>query len=258
MKIIDLSVTIANNLPVDPPRNIPQINYITHEDEASITTMQVYFPGLKKEDLLDGHGWASEGMNIKTHVGTHMDAPYHYHPTMNHGEPAWTIDEVPLEWCIGNGVVVDFSDKPDGYLCTSKDFIEYFKNINYTLQPNDIVLLRTSAHTQWGNEKYLVTGCGVGKEGTLWLCDQGVHTVGTDAWSWDPPLSITAKLFAENHDASIVWEGHKAGAEKAYLQIEKLTNLDKLPKHGFTFVGFPIKIERASAGWIRAVAILNE
>ncbi len=258
MKIIDLSVTIANGVQSDPPKNIPQINYITHEDETSISTMVAYFPGLTKEDLPDGHGWATERLDIITHCGTHMDAPYHYHPTMNNGEPAWTIDEVPLEWCMGDGVVVDFSDKPDGYVCTSKDFIEYFKKINYCLKPNDIVLIHTSAPAQWGNPKFLVTGCGVGKEATLWLCDQGVHTVGTDAWSWDAPLSLTAKRFAETHDASIIWEGHKAGAEKAYLQMEKLTNLDKLPSFGFTFIGFPIKIKRAGAGWIRAVAIINE
>ncbi len=39
-----------------------------------------------------------------------------------------------------------------------------------------------------------------------------------------------------------------------YYQIEKLTNLDKLPAFGFSVSCFPIKISRASAGWIRAVA----
>ena len=87
-----------------------------------------------------------------------MDAPYHYHPTMNHGEPAWTIDQVPLEYCIGDGVVVDFSDKPDGYLCTSKDFQEYFAKINYSLKPGDIVLLHTSAPRNWGSKDYLKSG----------------------------------------------------------------------------------------------------
>ena len=56
---------------------------------------------------LDGHGWAVEQIALSTHTGTHVDAPYHYHPTMNGGEPAWTVDEVPLDWFIGDGVVVD-------------------------------------------------------------------------------------------------------------------------------------------------------
>jgi kynurenine formamidase len=78
--------------------------------------------------------------------------------------------------------------------------------------------------------------------------------VGTDAWSWDRPLPFQAQDFERTHDASLIWEGHFAGIEKGYFQIEKLTNLDKLPPTGFTFYCFPIKIKGASAGWIRAVA----
>lgn len=258
MKLIDLSVTIEDKQPVEPPSQIPRINYYSHVSEWCINGFLARFPGLTRDELLDGETWATEKLEISTHVGTHMDAPYHYHSTMNNGEPSLTIDQVPLEWCMGNGVVVDATDKPDGYVLTSKDFIEYFDKINYTLKPKDIVLLHTTAPTAWNSEKYLVTGCGVGREGTLWLCDQGVRTVGTDAWSWDAPLPLTAKRYAETKDSSIIWEGHKAGRERCYLQLEKLTNLDKLPKYGFVFIGFPIKICAASAGWVRAVALLND
>jgi kynurenine formamidase len=34
--------------------------------------------------------------------------------------------------------------------------------------------------------------------------------------------------------------------------------LEQLPSTGFTVSCFPVKIERASAGWTRAVAILEE
>lgn len=258
MKIIDLSVSIIDGLPVDKPIQIPKFSYRTHDDEDSVTSFLNTYPGLTREQMLDGHGWATENISLCTHTGTHMDAPYHYHPTMNGGEKSWTVDEVPLDWCIGPGVVVDFSDKPTGYLCTSRDFIEYFDKIGYTLKPGDIVLVHTNAMQYWGKPEYLNSGCGMGREATLWLCDQGVRTVGTNAWSWDIPQAITAKNFQETGDASAIWEGHKAGAERAYLQYEKLTNLEKLPPFGFTFVGFPIKIERGSAGWVRAVAILND
>ncbi len=258
MKIVDLSVTIANDLPVDPPHQIPKIEYVTHESDESFNTMLKYFPTITRDDLPDRMGWATELLHIRTHCGTHMDAPWHYHPTMNNGQPAWTIDEVPLEWCMGDGVMVDFSDKPDGYVCTSKDFIEYFEKVGYKLKANDILLLRTNAQSEWGNSKYLSKGCGVGREGTLWLCEQGVRTVGTDAWSWDAPLSLVSKKFEETNDKNIIWEGHKAGMEKAYLQMEKLTNLDKLPPFGFRVIALPIKIERAGAGWVRAVALLDD
>lgn len=258
MKIVDLSVSIVDGMPVDPGPQIAQIEYRDHRSPASIKGFLTNFPGLKEEDIPDGESWAVEIIKVGTHAGTHMDAPWHFFPTMNNGEPSWTIDQIPLEWCMGNGVVVDASDKPDGYVMTSKDFEEYFDRINYKLKPGDIVLLHTNAMQYWGTKEFMNRGCGVGREGTLWLCQQGVHTVGTDAYSWDPPLPIVAARFAEEKDTSIIWEGHRAGKECAYLQMEKLCNLDKLPATGFQFIALPVKIQGASAGWTRAIAILDE
>ena len=97
----------------------------------------------------------------------------------------------------------------------------------------------------------------MGREATLFLLDQGVKIVGTDAWSWDRPLCYIAQEFAATKDATLIWEGHFAGIEKEYYHLEKLANLDKLPPFGFKVACFPIKIKAASAGWARPVAILN-
>ncbi len=256
MKIIDLSVAIESDLPSDPPKYRPHINYVNHRD--SVEEMLGHFPGAAAKDLPEGNGWAVEFAELSSHSGTHMDAPYHYYPTMNCGERAWTIDEIPLEWCFGNGVVVDFSDKPDGYKVMAEDFELYFEKINYTLCEGDIVLVRTGAMKNWGKPEYLVSGCGMSRDATLWLIDKGIHVVGTDAWSWDVPLPLTAEEFQKTGEASIIWEGHRAGKEKAYCHIEKLANLESLPVTGFRFYGFPVKIKNASAGWIRAVAMVEE
>lgn len=255
-KIIDLSIAIENGLPSDPEMMIPKIEYRNHED--SIEEMLSFFPGATVDDLPNGLAWANDFIYLSTHSGTHLDAPYHYHPTMNNGERAWTIDEVPLEWCIGNGVVIDFTDKEDGYATTIKDFEEKLDEMDYTLQPGDIVLVNTGASKKWGTKEYLVSGCGMGKEVTLWLVNQGINIVGTDAWSWDRPLGIIAKEFQETKDKDLIWEGHYAGIEKGYCHIEKLTNLDKLPPYGFKVICLPIKIKGGSAGWIRAVAIIDD
>src|SRR3546814_12933912 len=58
----------------------------------------MFFPGLTREDLPDGEGWAVEMLSLSTHNGTHMDAPWHYHSTTDNGaSPAPSIDEAPLD-----------------------------------------------------------------------------------------------------------------------------------------------------------------
>ena len=94
-RIVDLSVPLEADIASDPPVMLPEIDYVDHQMSAE--QVMGFFPGLKKEDLPGGEGWALEQLRITTHNGTHLDAPYHYHSTMNNGERAITIDEVPLE-----------------------------------------------------------------------------------------------------------------------------------------------------------------
>ena len=95
-KIIDLSISIENDIASDPPMARPKISYFDHYQ--TIERIQGFFPTLRPDQLPDGASWAFEKVELTTHNGTHLDAPYHYHPTMNHavtpgGEPAATIDE---------------------------------------------------------------------------------------------------------------------------------------------------------------------
>ena len=256
-RFVDLSITIEDGLPSDPPAMIPKIMYLEHE--AGAASMAEFFPGIDPaKDLPGGLGWAVEILTLATHSGTHLDAPWHYHPSMDGGVPAMTIDQMPLEWCMGPGVVLDFSGRPDGYRVEPEDIDRELDRIGHQLAPGDIVLARSGAAGFWGKPEYLVKGCGFGRDATLRLVEQGVHVVGTDAWSWDPPLPLTAKKYQETHDPKLIWEGHFAGIERGYFQIEKLANLDQVPPVGFTFFCFPIKIKNASAGWIRAVAMIED
>ena len=163
---------------------------------------------------------------------------------------------MPLEYCISDGVILDFRKFADGYKVTPDDVDEELKRMDYKIKPGDAVLIMTGADKFWGKPEYLLKGCGMGKDSTLHILNMGVNVVGTDAWSWDRPLPFIAQEYAETKDASIIWEAHFAGIEKGYFQIEKLTNLDTIPQTGFTFYCFPIKVKGASAGWIRAVAEL--
>ena len=177
---------------------------------------------------------------------------------MNEGERSITIDEVPLEWCLQDGVKLDFRHFADGYVVTAEDVENELKRIDYELKPLDIVVINTSAGKQYGNDNYMSTGCGMGLESTMYLLERGVRLTGTDGWSWDAPFVHTKEKYAETGDASLIWEGHKAGRQIGYCHLEKLHNLEVLPPSGFMISCFPHKIRAASAGWTRAVAIITE
>ena len=255
-RIVDLSVALEADIISDPPPMLPKIDYIDHQQSAE-QVMQ-FFPGLTKDQLPGGEGWAVEMLQIATHNGTHLDAPYHYHSTMNGGERAITIDEVPLEWCFNPGVKLDFRHLDDGYVVSAADVEAELARIEHELQPLDIVVVNTSAGARYGKPDYLMKGCGMGREATLYLLERGVRVTGTDAWSWDAPFAFTAQEFAKTGDPSIIWEGHRAGMDIGYCHIEKLSNLDTLPASGFEISCFPWKIKGASAGFTRAVAIFND
>ncbi|MCK9229775.1 MAG: cyclase family protein [Syntrophales bacterium] len=255
-RFVDLGISIEAKLPSDPLMMIPDIGYVTHEMGAA--QMQDFFPGITRDQLPDGLGWAMEFITLTTHSGTHMDAPFHYHPTMDGGSRALTIDEIPLEWCFNDGVLLDFRHKKDGARITVDDVRGELERIRYELKPLDIVLIHTGADQAWGTSEYLTRGAGMDRESTLFLLEQGVKVTGIDAWSWDRPLPFLAEEFLETGDPGVIWEAHFAGIESGYCHMEKMANLASIGRpHGFTLCCFPVKIKDASAGWCRPVAIVD-
>lgn len=255
-RFVDLSIWLENDVISDPEVYRPRIDYIDHR--ASAPELIGFFPGLTQEDLPDGEAWAIERVQLITHNGTHLDAPYHFASTMDGGKRAITIDEVPLHWCFRPGVKLDFRHFPDGYVVTAGDVERELQRIGHELSPFEIVVINTRAGSRYGHADYVTAGCGMGSEATLYLLDRGVKITGTDGWSWDAPFTHTRKKFDETGDASLIWEGHKAGRQMGYCHLEKLHNLEALPAKGFTIACFPFKIRAASAGWTRAVAILDD
>jgi kynurenine formamidase len=252
---VDLSIFLENDVISDPPPYRPKIEYVDHQ--TSMPDLVGFFPGLKPEELPDGEAWAIERIQLITHNGTHLDAPYHFASTMNKGERAITIDEVPLDWCFQPGVKLDFRHLPDGHVVTATEVEQELVRIGHTLAPLEIVLVNTRAGSRYGNDDYVSAGCGMGYEATMHLLERGVRVTGTDGWSWDAPFVHTKERFRESGDAGLIWEGHKAGRDIGYCHLEKLHNLEALPARGFTVACFPCKIRAASAGWTRAVAILE-
>lgn len=255
-RFVDLSIPIQNDLVADPPGMEPRIDYTDHKQSAP--ALAARFPGLRPEELIDGEGWAAETVSLSTHNGTHVDAPWHYHSTMDQGKPSASIDELPLDWFFGAGVKLDFRHFADGHVVRARDIEVELERIGHVLAPGDIVLVNTSAGKRLGEPDFYKAGCGMGREATLFLTSRGVRVVGTDAWSWDVYNSYAIEEFKKHRDVAVIWEGHKAGRDIGYSQIEKLANLEQLPATGYKVICFPVKIHRASAGWTRAVAMFDE
>ena len=99
---------------------------------------------------------------------------------------------------------------------------------------------------------------GLGVEATAFILDQGVKAIGIDAWGLDRPVAKMAAAYAQG-DKTSLWPSHFYGRTKEYVQIEKLANLEQIPAPvGFVFSAFPVKIDKASGAWCRAVAIIDE
>ena len=258
-RLIDISVPLKAGIASDPPNSLPQIEYLDHHQTAPGMAALM---GVPVDALPDGEYAAVERVQISTHNGTHLDAPYHFHSTMNKAlgasERAITIDEVPLDWCFQPGVKLDFRHFDDGYVVTGADVKAELSRIGHTLSPLEIVVVNTRAGSRYGHDDYVSAGCGMGYEATMTLLEAGVRLTGTDGWSWDAPFVHTAKKYRETQDAALIWEGHKAGRDIGYCHLEKLHNLEALPPTGFFISCFPHKIRGASAGWTRAVAIFDD
>jgi kynurenine formamidase len=251
-RLIDLSLPHENFASEPYP---PTITHTTHEDGAHRLAK---LAKIEPTDFEGGMALASDQVTASTHSGTHVDAPWHYGPTVN-GEPSKTIDQVPLEWCYGNGVVLDFRHLEQGSEITVDDVKAALEKINYSLQENDIVLVQTGADKFWGTEQYLPAQSGLGMDATEFILDQGVKAIGIDGWGLDRPVAKMVESYHRTGNKKDLWPSHFYGRKREYIQIEKMANLDLLPAPtGFKVACFPIKIDRGSAGWTRAVAIIED
>lgn len=255
-RFVDLSVAIENDIIADPPGYGPKVTYQDHKSTAPFVAAR--YEGLKPDDLPRGEGFAAELVQLSSHSGTHVDAPYHYTSTMQSGEPAAKIDELPLDWFFGPGVKLDFRHFPDGYVCSALDVESELNRIGHKLQAGDVVLVNTSAGQRYGQPDFVEAGCGMGREATLYLTSRGVRLTGTDCWSWDVHYKYMNEAYQRTKDVSVIWPGHRSGGTIPYSHMEKLHNLEKLPASGFLVSAFPVKIRGASAGWTRAVAIFED
>jgi len=182
------------------------------------------------------------------HIGTHIDSWGHVKPDAPRAEG------IPIEYCYGDGVVLDLTHKAPGDEITVADIEDAERRLNgYRIKSLDIVLLRTDAAKQRTDKAYLANHPGMTKESVHYVLDRGVKVMGIDAIGFDPPV---AKMFERRK----FWEAHRVMREREYYHLENLCNLHEIPPpyHSFTVSVLPVKWRGASAAPVRAVAIINE
>ena len=267
MRFVDLSLPIDERNPEAHPIKIDRLAHKKGIEHLNWLMMRKsprgiisYLLGkriIKSTDLPDEEFLSLEMIYCSVHTGTHVDSPFHF-GTKCQGREARKIEDLPLDWFYGEGVVLDLTRKKPAETITRQDLIDALGRIDYKLKPKDIVLLHTGADKYFGSKDYMTKFPGVGAEGIEWILEQGVRVIGIDALGFDRPYPAMLKDFLASKDRTVLWPAHFCGRNKEYAHIERLANLDKLPRpFGFKVACFPVRIKDVGASFARVVAMVE-
>jgi kynurenine formamidase len=210
---------------------------------------------LRKEDLPDEEFLSLEIVHSPVHIGTHLDYSFHY-GSKSEGRQSKTAEEIPLELCYADGVKLDLSYKKANETIKAEDLESALKKINYSLKPQDIVLLYTGADKLYGTPAYFSDYPGIDISAIDYLLDRGIKIFGVDTMGIDRPYRFMLKEFMQ--EKKPLYPAHFYGRKREFIHIERLANLEQLPNFGFKAVCFPVKIKGTGAAWARVVAIIKD
>ncbi len=267
-RFIDLSLPIDDTLVETHAATIDRISHAEGVEHFNWVVMRRQPGGEERfrkgervarpEEIPEGELLSLEIVHASVHMGTHVDAPFHYGSRCG-GRPSRTIMDVPLEWCYGPGVVLDFTHLRYPRNIGREDVVSALDRIGYRLRPGDIVLLRTDGDALLGTEDYVNKYVGVLPEAVEYILDQGIRMMGIDTIGLDRPCFEMFRDFLATKDPSSIWPSHFVGRRREFCHMERMGRLGAIPRpYGFTVSCFPVKVRDAGAGWCRAVAIIDD
>ena len=225
MQVIDLTHTIHDDIQNYPGDPKPLISRgLTHEkDDCHV-------------DIL----------KLGSHTGTHVDAPYHF---LKDGQ---RIDEIAVQRFIGNGILIDVSDKSERELIDSADL----KSSASEITKGDFVILKTGWDRYFGTSKYYLHPY-LSADGARLLLERGVSLVGVDALSVDPTYYANKDSDSAAKDlpdeASYGYPVHDLLLSNNVLIVENLCNLDTINAVKGIYSFLPLKLKDSDGSPIRAV-----
>ena len=200
-----------------------------------------------------GYYYSSFKFSAEEHGGTHFDAPVHFAKGAN------SIEKIPLEQLVGEGVVVDVTARAAAnrdYQVSIEDFRSW-EDRNGRIPDGAIVLLNTGFARHYPDKlKYTGTTL-TGAAGVENLHFPGLHP---DAAKW---LTAERKIKAVGLDTPSIDFGqskdfmtHRILFAHDLTAYENLANLDLLPAKGAWIIALPMKIKGGSGAPLRILAFL--
>lgn len=163
MKIIDLTHTISEVMPVYPGTEPPKLEVAnTYEKDGFKETLLTMF----------------------SHTGTHMDAPSHIFPELT------TLDAFPAEQFVGKALVIDCTDLREG----ERIEMSRIEKVREKADQADYLLFRMGWDARWGQDSYFGDYPYITEEIAQYLVDSKKKGVGLDVIGLDPIADEALKL----------------------------------------------------------------
>lgn len=183
---------------------------------------------------METDGWNASTLELYSHCGTHMDAPFHFLPG------GATLDQQDLSICVGDAMVLDLTETPRGGQHTIEQLAPYDNQIN----EGSRLLFRTDWHKEYGTADYRDCLPRVSNQLAEWLVERKVAMVGVEGPS-----------VADVNNRNELTEVHQTLFRGGVLIVEGLANLDQLTQPVVQFIGLPLHISNGDGSPIRAIAI---